>query len=124
MRRLLACAAAVATLGCSASVMAQTDPNPALNTPDKLAWTLFIQVNTDAKTAGNNNALFETWASDGETFTPNPVWPATPSPMSLRPRALSLESRAAISPWKGIAASRPRRNRWPARGNTTKPDHL
>jgi hypothetical protein len=98
MRRILAYAAAVATLGCSASVMAQTDPNPALNTPDKLAWTLFIQVNTDAKTAGNNNALFETWASDGETFTPNPVWPATPSPMSLRPRALSLESRAALFP--------------------------
>jgi hypothetical protein len=99
MKRILAYAAlVVSTLGCSEPVMAQTDPNPALNTPDKLAWTLFIQVNTDAKTAGNNNALFETWASDGETFTPNPVWPATASPMSLRPRALSLESRAALLP--------------------------
>jgi hypothetical protein len=99
MKGMLAYAAlVVSTLHCSDPVVAQTDPNPALNVPDKLAWTLFIQVNTDAKTAGNNNALFETWASDGETFTPNPVWPATPSPMSLRPRALSLESRAARFP--------------------------
>ena len=128
MKRILAYAAlVVSTLDCSTPVMAQTDPNPALNTPDKLAWTLFIQVNTDAKTAGNNNALFETWASDGETFTPNPVWPATPSPMSLRPRALSLEfeSRAIPwPPWKSVAASRPRRKRWPTRGNTAKPAHL
>jgi hypothetical protein len=99
MKKILAYAAlAVSALGCSDAVMAQTDPNPALNTPDKLAWTLFIEVNTDAKTAGNNNSLFETWASDGETFTSNPVWPATPSPMSLRQRALSPESRAARLP--------------------------
>ena len=99
MKSILAYATlALSTLGYSNAVMAQADPNPALNTPDKLAWMLFIQVNTDAKTAGNNNSLFETWASDGETFTPNPVWPTTPSSMSLRPRALGHESKAAQLP--------------------------
>ena len=61
-----------------------------MNNPDQLAWTLFLTVNADAKTTGNNNALFETWASDGDTFQPNPVWPMTASPLALRPRALGL----------------------------------
>jgi len=69
--------------------VAQSDPNPALNAPDMLAWTLFLQVNADAKSAGDNDALFETWASDGETFQPTPVWPTTPTALALRPRALS-----------------------------------
>lgn len=68
----------------------QSDPNLAMNNPDQLAWTLFLAINTDAKTAGNNNALFETWASDGDTFQTNPVWPTTGSPLALRPRILGL----------------------------------
>jgi hypothetical protein len=49
--------------------------NPALNAPDRVAWCLFVYVNSQASTAGNNNALFETWASDDDTFQPNPQWP-------------------------------------------------
>jgi hypothetical protein len=69
---------------------AQSDPNPAMNNPDKLAWTLFLSVNADAKTSGNNNSLFETWASDGDTFRTTPVWPTTPAPLALKSRALGL----------------------------------
>jgi hypothetical protein len=39
---------------------AQSEPELALNNPDKLAWVLFLKVNADAKSADNNNALFET----------------------------------------------------------------
>ncbi len=49
--------------------------NPALNDPDRVAWCLFLYANSNAATSGNNNALFETWASDNDTFQQNPVWP-------------------------------------------------
>jgi hypothetical protein len=42
--------------------------NPAINESDKVAWCFFLYVNMRAATAGNNDVLFETWASDGETF--------------------------------------------------------
>lgn len=94
-------AAIVATLAATLTVtgpgFAQTDPNLAMNNPDQQAWTLFLAVNADAKTAGNNNALFETWARDGETFVPNPVWPATPTPVAAGERALGLVLQQAHS---------------------------
>ena len=61
--------------------MAQSTPNPALNAPDQLAWQFFIQVNTRA---GGSNALFETWASDHDTFTANPgPFPTAAAPLAL-----------------------------------------
>ena len=66
-----------------------TDPAPALNHPDMVSWQLFAMVNAPAATQGNNNVLFETWASDQDTFRPNPVWPGGPSPMVLRAPALA-----------------------------------
>jgi hypothetical protein len=94
MRTATATAAIAATLAATlivtGSSLAQTDPNLAMNNPDLQAWTLFLTVNADAKTAGNNNALFETWARDGETFVPNPVWPTTPTPVAAGERALGL----------------------------------
>jgi len=81
---------------------AQSDPNPAMNNPDKLAWTLFFTIATDAKTSGNNNATFETWASDAETFNPKPVWPTTPLPLDLKPRALStIKNQRFMTPANG-----------------------
>ena len=50
----------------------QTTDNPAMNAPDQVAWKLFIQVNT---AAGGSNALFETWASDTDTFKATPQFP-------------------------------------------------
>jgi hypothetical protein len=50
--------------------------NPALNDPDRVPWCLFLYVNSKPATTGNNNALFETWATDNDTFQTNPAWPA------------------------------------------------
>jgi hypothetical protein len=69
--------------------------NPALNDPDRVSWCLFLYVSSQAATAGNNNALFETWASDNETFQPNPVWPTTPTVMALRQPILPHLARTA-----------------------------
>ncbi|MGH6925615.1 MAG: hypothetical protein ACRED5_17955 [Propylenella sp.] len=73
--------------------IAQTNPNPALNTPDELSWQLFIEVNTSAP--GLNNATFETWASDTDTFTANPQFPTVATPLALH---------APIVPSLGLAA--------------------
>ncbi len=71
---------------------AQSDPDPALNNPDKLAWNLFIQVNSRA---GGANAVFETFASDTDTFKPNPQYPTGPTVASLRSPILPAIERAA-----------------------------
>src|SRR5258705_8625007 len=49
--------------------------NPALNAPDQVAWSLFMQVNAPGGCVGRNDALFETWADDGDTFNMAPAWP-------------------------------------------------
>ena len=71
---------------------AQSTPNQAMNAPDQLAWQFFIQVNTRA---GGNNALFETWASDTDTFKPNPQFPTTAAPLALRQPAVPALGRIA-----------------------------
>jgi hypothetical protein len=53
------------SLALSLVAFSQSTDNPAMNDPDQVAWRLFIQVNT---AAGGSNALFETWASDTDTF--------------------------------------------------------
>jgi len=72
---------------------AQSTPNPAMTTPDQVAWQFFIQVNTRA---GGNNALFETWASDTDTFKPNPQFPATAAPLALRQPVVPSLGRQAL----------------------------
>jgi len=65
------------------------DPDPAINNPDKVSWQLFTQVNAPAATTGkNNNVLFETWASDDDTFVTSPVWPSTAPVAKLKVPAL------------------------------------
>ena len=74
----------------AAPAVAQVDPNPAMNNPDKLAWQLFIQVNSRGQGA---NSIFETFASDGDTFRLNPQYPAGPTTPSLRPPILPRVAR-------------------------------
>jgi hypothetical protein len=81
---------AAALLAAAAGGARAADPNPALTDAEMTNWELFLEVNSEAKTAGNNNALFETWASDADTFQTNPTWPTTPSTLALKPRALGL----------------------------------
>jgi hypothetical protein len=77
--------------------------NPALNDPDRVAWCVFLYVNSNASTTGNNNALFETWASDNDTFQTNPVWPApgTSTKPLRRPILphLARQPRAGLTPF-------------------------
>jgi hypothetical protein len=83
-------AAAGATLGVMGVSVAQTGPNPPQNNPDRQSWELFMTVNANVASAGNNNALFESWASDGDTFRTSPAWPAGAAGMQIGQRALSL----------------------------------
>jgi hypothetical protein len=80
-------AASAGTMGAS---VVQTGLSPTLSNPDRQSWELFMTVNADASGGGDNNALFETWASDGDTFRAKPVWPSGGSQMQIGARALSL----------------------------------
>src|SRR5882762_6027027 len=77
------------------SQAASPDANSAMNEPDKVAWQFFIQVNTKAGQSGNN-ALFETWASDTDTFTMNPQFPQSPAPLALRQPIVPTIGREAL----------------------------
>jgi len=101
LRAALCCASCLLS---GAPAWAQADPNPAMNTPDQLSWQLFIQVNT---TAGGNNATFETWASDTDTFKMNPQFPATPGPVALRAPIVGLAGREAIQQGGGLLPAVP-----------------
>src|ERR1700712_3036686 len=71
---------------------AQSTPNQAMNAPDQLAWQFFIQVNTSA---GGKNALFETRGGAPPPLKPNPQFPTTAAPLSLREPAVPALGRIA-----------------------------
>lgn len=64
-------------------------PNLPVNAPDQFSWTLFAQVVAPAATPGNNNALFETWANDADTFKVPPQFPSAPTRLVLHPPVLA-----------------------------------
>jgi hypothetical protein len=76
MRRALLALAVNAAL--AAPVLAQpADPDPDMNNPDKSAWELFAVVN---KPANATHLVFETWASNEDTFKTNPIFPGAQKP--------------------------------------------
>lgn len=83
---------------------AQSPPNPAMSTPDQVAWQLFIQANTRA---GGSNSTFETWASDTDLFQPNPQFPAAATPPSLRPPILPQVAREGVQESGGLLPALP-----------------
>jgi hypothetical protein len=91
----LLCGAILAAGSPAWSQATPPDANSAMNEPDKVAWQIFIQVNTKAGTTGNN-ALFETWASDTDTFTMSPQFPQSPVPLVLRQPIVPQVGREAI----------------------------
>src|ERR1700726_3043593 len=93
-----------ATVLTGVSGMTSTPPNPALNAPDELAWELFIQVNANA---GGGNALFETWASDTDTFKANPHFPTTPVPLALHAPVVPTFGQLAIQENGGLVPAIP-----------------
>ncbi|HJZ96160.1 MAG TPA: hypothetical protein VKE70_06620, partial [Candidatus Solibacter sp.] len=81
------------------AVLTGQTENPAMNDPDQVAWKLFLEVNT---AAGGRNALFETWASDTDTFRATPQFPSTPSPLSVHPPVVTTLGRLAIQEAGGL----------------------
>lgn len=100
------CGAILVAGGAAWSQSGTNDPNPAMNGSDKVAWQLFIQVNTRAAGAGNN-ATFETWASDTDTFTTNPQFPVTPVPLALHAPIVPAIGREAIQESGGLLPAVP-----------------
>lgn len=86
------------------SAQAQSTSNPALNAPDQVAWQLFIQVNSRA---AGSNSVFETWASDTDTFQPNPQFPTAPTPPSLRRPVLPQVAREGVQAAGGLLPALP-----------------
>jgi hypothetical protein len=82
-------AAAVAMLALAKLAAAQNESSLTVSAPDRAAWLLFLTVNADAATPGNNDALFETWPNDGDTFTIRPArFARQHHPLRLSPQAL------------------------------------
>lgn len=72
-------------LAFAGTARAQTaDPDPALNNPDKVSWELFAIVNKSVPSI-NNNVVFETWASNEDTFQSNPKFPGSSAPPNCAP---------------------------------------
>jgi hypothetical protein len=60
------------------SLPGHNETDLAIHHPDLLAWKLFIEINAPANN-GTNDVVWETWASDDETFPAQPD-PAKPPP--------------------------------------------
>jgi hypothetical protein len=102
MKRSVAIACVLGLLVPAAA--AQSNLNPAMTTPDQVAWQLFIQVNGRA---GGSNSTFETWASDTDTFQPNPQFPAGPTPPALRQPILARVAREGMQAAGGLLPALP-----------------
>ncbi len=85
--------------GMSTPAGAQTnDPNPAMNNPDKISWELFVQVSRPGGVPGKTDVVFETWASNDDTFMPNPVFPGASSPPTCGPAPVVVAAAPATPP--------------------------
>ena len=79
----------IAFVGLMAVAGHVAEAGPSQNNPDRQSWELFLTVNAEVADAGGNDALFETWASDGDTFRTSPAWPSA-AQMQIGERALGL----------------------------------
>jgi hypothetical protein len=66
------------------------DTNPAMNHPDKFAWEVFSRISKPAKN-GSNDAVWETWANNDETFPAKPDPAHPPEWPGSRRRVKALE---------------------------------
>lgn len=64
---------------------------------DEFIWNLFTQFTAPASPDAPKPVVFETWASDADTFSTNPQWPAPGDPKDFRQSVLS----AMTSPHQG-----------------------
>jgi hypothetical protein len=105
MRYLIAGAFALGLSALSSgSANAQMAPNPAMTAPDQVAWQLFIQANSRA---GGSNSVFETWASDTDTFQLNPQFPTGPTVPVLRQPVLPQVALEGVQAAGGLLPALP-----------------
>jgi hypothetical protein len=64
---------------------------------DAFIWGLFAQFAAPATKGKPSPVLFETWASDGDTFTANPHWPKPGEPLKLHQSVLQLMKTSGLS---------------------------
>jgi hypothetical protein len=83
-------------LFCSDAALAQPNADLAMNAPDQFAWQLFIQVISRTASA---STLFETFATNENTFQPTPRYPSGPTPPVMRrPMLLREATNLPVSP--------------------------
>lgn len=85
--------------------------NLAMSDPDRLSWQLFVELTAPTEHAGK--VVFETWASNKDTFTADPKYPAMPSSKELHYPALAGRRPDGPGPWQRSApgGEEVRRNR-------------
>jgi hypothetical protein len=57
---------------------------------DAFLWRLFTEFVAPVSTNKPSPVVFETWASDRDTFSANPHWPEPGEPMKLQPSVLQI----------------------------------
>lgn len=75
----------------------------AMNEPDKTSWLLFAYVAAPAPNDHGNHAVFESWATDGDTFRRDPQWPGQVG--SLHPHTAVLQSNRSLLTSSATSAS-------------------
>jgi hypothetical protein len=101
-------ALAVAAIGGSAlssqgkrTLVVPAVPNPAMSVPDETAWRVFIQA---VSPAGNKLVAFQTWPSDGTTFSPTAkVLPQTAALLGAAATPDQIDARPPVLPNAGRA---------------------
>src|SRR5262249_26266941 len=56
---------------------------------DAFIWELFTQFTAPVDKSKGDEVIFETWASDNDTFSAKPHWPQAGEPLELQPSFLS-----------------------------------
>jgi hypothetical protein len=90
----LSCVRSVIILGIFAAALdaaqgAQADPELAMNQPARFAWETFVAINKPADPA-RNDTIWETWATDADTFPKKPDVQTPPTWPGGKPRAKEL----------------------------------
>lgn len=57
---------------------------------DAFLWELFTQFTAPVSSNSASPVVFETWASDADTFTSKPHWPSAPEPLRFHTSVLEL----------------------------------
>jgi hypothetical protein len=98
-----------AMLMAAGSVQAQTQASVAYSPGagyDKLSWSAFVTVVAPVPNA-QGTVAFETWATDAETFSPNPMWPTGPTgALAARPGTRFQPSLLGLAHLPGGLAAR------------------